>query len=64
LAVVPVAVNKAWAIPHSKAHLTSASAAWWVSLAVTHKEDERIWEIFQDAHYSVRAVLNLFQSIG
>jgi hypothetical protein len=63
LAYVPDAVEKALAMPHSKAHLTPASVAWWVSLAIAHKEGERIWEIFRDAHSSVRAVLNLFQSM-
>jgi hypothetical protein len=62
LADVPGAVEKALAIPHSKVHLTPASIAWWVPLAIAHKVDERIWYIFREAHISVRVALNLFQS--
>jgi hypothetical protein len=63
LARVPYALKIALAIPYSKVHFTPASVAWWVSLAIAHEKDERIWDIFRFAHQSVRAVLILFQSM-
>jgi hypothetical protein len=60
---VPDALSTESAILRFKAHLTPASAAWWVSLAIADKGDDTIWWIFQEAHSSVRVVLNPFQSM-
>ncbi|KAJ2917377.1 hypothetical protein MD484_g3092, partial [Candolleomyces efflorescens] len=36
----------------SKVHITPAGAAWWVSLAITHREGHLIWWLFQSIHAS------------
>ncbi|KAJ2911413.1 hypothetical protein MD484_g9000, partial [Candolleomyces efflorescens] len=46
----------------TEVHLTPAGAAWWVSMAITHREGEYIWKLFQYIHVSVRAVLSFIQT--
>jgi hypothetical protein len=50
-------------IGHPKTLSTSASADWWVLLAVEHKAAKSLWEMFKEVHTPVCAVLILFQTI-
>ncbi|RXW19595.1 hypothetical protein EST38_g6259 [Candolleomyces aberdarensis] len=47
----------------SKVLPTLASADWWVSLAIAHKEDESLWEMFKDVHNSVLPLVSLQASV-
>ncbi|KAJ2916069.1 hypothetical protein MD484_g4328, partial [Candolleomyces efflorescens] len=37
--------------------LTPASADWWVSLALSFKDDGALWQVFYGCHLSVRAMI-------
>ena len=47
---------------HLEACPTLASADWWVSLAIAHKDKPSIWCIFRWIHELVRTVLDLFHT--
>jgi hypothetical protein len=41
---------------------TPASADWWVSLAIAHRNKLSLWKLFLDVHISVRAILNILRA--
>ncbi|KAJ2929895.1 hypothetical protein H1R20_g7216, partial [Candolleomyces eurysporus] len=44
---------------HSKVFSTAASADWWVLLAIKHKVDEQLFDLFRRIHFKVRVFLDV-----
>jgi hypothetical protein len=60
---IPAGLDLTDSMGHPKALSTPATADWWVSLAIEHKDAGSMWELFKDVHETVRVVVILFQTL-
>lgn len=60
---LPYYVHVARGSNYSQVLPTTASADWWMSLAIAHEANASLWEGFKDVHNSVRAVLDSFPRV-